>query len=278
VALRVGCPTCRVDVQTLLRIGAEGPLDAQFERRPAHAIRLANGRLMFAQIPPSVFDAAGHFVSRLGREGSGPGEFRSVDALLRGPGDSLHIIDLQNGMRRSVFSPTGLFVRSVTMPVLTVLTESLESGLFVQNGTGRVPGQVGHPLHVFSRSEPTFPPHEQRSSGHNGTAPTPTVIDLHEDRSGLLWLLVRVAAPNWRAALGERDTTVIGRLSYRNIREDLAYHTLVEVIDVARREVIVSQRLAAYAGLFMDDGLIGVHREDETGLVFLEIARLTLSR
>jgi len=137
---------------------------------------------------------------------------------------------------------------------------------------------TGSLLRVFSRSEPTFPPHEQRSSGHNGTAPTPTVIDLHEDRSGLLWVLVRVAAPNWRAALGERDTTVIGRLSYRNLREDLAYHTLVEVIDVARREVIVSQRLSAYAGFFMDDGLIGVHREDETGLVFLEIVRLTLSR
>lgn len=335
VPIRMGCAACRVQVEQVVRIGADGPEEGQFVRKASHAVRLKDGRFIVAQDLPLIYDSLGRYVSQMGRIGSGPGEFRSVDAIHLASDGSVHVVDLQNGIRRSIWSVAGSFERAVNMPVLTVLSELLDNGLVVQSGLGRAPGQVGHRLHVsdaqgqwlrsfgdddhvalraytqvsrriarsagssfwsapvsayqlekwdaetgrlqtvLTRSEPRFPPHSERSSGTSGTVPTPTIVDLHEDRSGLLWVLVRVAAPEWRRALGPPDRANPGRVSYK-VREDLAFHTQIEAIDVAKREVVASVRLPAYATFFIEDRLIGLHRESEEGHVYLDVMRLSL--
>jgi hypothetical protein len=68
--------------------------------------------------PPSgtvgIFDATGRFVRRVGASGGGPGEFRNVQSLGIGPGDSLWVIDQL--YRGHLFGPppTSAFVRTVT--------------------------------------------------------------------------------------------------------------------------------------------------------------------
>ncbi len=50
----------------------------------------------------------------LGREGSGPGEYRQPDAVWAWPGDSTLVVDLGNG-RLSVVGPSGAYGRSIPM-------------------------------------------------------------------------------------------------------------------------------------------------------------------
>jgi len=52
--------------------------------------------------------------TRIGREGSGPGEYRQPDAVWPMPGDSTLLVDLGNG-RLSVYSLTGAYGRSMPM-------------------------------------------------------------------------------------------------------------------------------------------------------------------
>jgi hypothetical protein len=60
-----------------------------------------------------VFDSAGRLVRRVGRAGDGPGEFRSVQSIGLGLGDSLWVID--NLYRAHVFAPPPLvtFARTI---------------------------------------------------------------------------------------------------------------------------------------------------------------------
>jgi hypothetical protein len=53
-----------------------------------------------------VFAPDGKLVKRIGREGSGPGEFRNVITLLVGPGDTVHVFDQGNGRRTEIDART----------------------------------------------------------------------------------------------------------------------------------------------------------------------------
>lgn len=61
-----------------------------------------------------VFDSAGGLISRIGREGDGPGEFRQINSLAPLPGDSLAVWDMQQ-FRISVFDSNGTLVHEATI-------------------------------------------------------------------------------------------------------------------------------------------------------------------
>ncbi len=71
-------PLWRLDQQPVLDIGvAEGDEPYELDGA-ASSLRLGDGRVLVANTGSSeirVFDAQGHFLARIGREGSGPGEF-----------------------------------------------------------------------------------------------------------------------------------------------------------------------------------------------------------
>jgi hypothetical protein len=60
-----------------------------------------------------VFDANGGHIRTLGREGSGPGEFGSIQAI-QALGDTLVVFDFDNNRRVSYFASDGSFVRSTS--------------------------------------------------------------------------------------------------------------------------------------------------------------------
>src|SRR5690606_10923803 len=75
----------------------------------AGAVRHANGGIIATDgqvLELRYFDASGRLVARAGRRGDGPGEFRSIRALLRCGGDSAFVYD-PILLRVSVFAPSG---------------------------------------------------------------------------------------------------------------------------------------------------------------------------
>lgn len=105
----------RVDAAPLLRIGAGNPTtegDALYELYlTMGVVRLSDGRWAVgvqSTHTVRIYDARGRFVSSMGREGRGPGEFQQVMGVSTTRGDTLMVIDL-DGMEW--FTGSGQFIR-----------------------------------------------------------------------------------------------------------------------------------------------------------------------
>jgi len=95
-----------------------------------------------------VFDRSGQIERVFGREGGGPGEFRSIGAILRYRGDSILILD---GRRRNatLLDPDARkAVRTFNVPT-HLSVETIGGALVVSAGFDDEP-RVGYPLHVLS--------------------------------------------------------------------------------------------------------------------------------
>jgi hypothetical protein len=96
----------------VLRIAAEGagrPLIG----RVTHAVRMRDGSLVVADDAEYTlhwFDAAGRFRFTRGREGAGPGEFRSIRWMSTCAQDSLYVYDAMQD-RVAVYASDGRYVR-----------------------------------------------------------------------------------------------------------------------------------------------------------------------
>jgi hypothetical protein len=103
-----------------LRIGiAEGDPERQLWG-VVGARRLVDGRIVIANGGTHelrFYDEQGTFLSAVGREGEGPGEFRAMSRLDVMSADTLVVFD--GTLRRmSVFAPNGEFVRSFPLPAI----------------------------------------------------------------------------------------------------------------------------------------------------------------
>ena len=96
------------------------------------AIRLDDGRIVIANGGTNelrFYDSAGRFIRAAGREGEGPGEFRSIGNLFRYGRDSLLVTDPR--LRRlSVFDADGRFGRSFAIQTTAELPFANVIGLF----------------------------------------------------------------------------------------------------------------------------------------------------
>ena len=106
-----------VSSDPLLDVGsADGPAEYQFSGVEA-GVRLADGGIVICDAGSSeirFYNAAGTFVRAIGRPGDGPGEYRRLTALGRGPGDSLWAYDF--GLRRfTVLASDGTAIRTVSV-------------------------------------------------------------------------------------------------------------------------------------------------------------------
>ena len=105
-----------------LRIGGADTGATSFSHVTALAVT-PGGHLFVADFAGGpqikVFDAAGRFVANAGRSGGGPGEYRFVSAMIRGPDGLIHVVDTY-GMRVLMFGERGELVsqRSVQFTTL----------------------------------------------------------------------------------------------------------------------------------------------------------------
>jgi hypothetical protein len=93
-----------------------------------------------------TYDASGNLLTKVGRQGSGPGEFLNLSGLWVGPGDSLLVLDVFV-RRLSVIDPAGVYQRSFSlggaggslMPVDGKVEMALPIGWL---GDGTIPGMA----------------------------------------------------------------------------------------------------------------------------------------
>ncbi len=117
----------RLSVEPVLTIGqSDGPEEYLFSG-VLSALRLGTGEFVVANAGTNelrFFDSSGTFVRSIGREGSGPGEFKLMMGIWRWPADSVAVFDYGNA-RMTVVGPHGEFgrtfrlqlVRSLALPV-----------------------------------------------------------------------------------------------------------------------------------------------------------------
>lgn len=158
----------------------------------SHTTRLSlgpSGQIFVPQMQDAtvlVFDRAGHFVRRIGRRGTGPGEFQTV-GFVNWLGDTLVVGDLS--LRRiSYFHPDGRFIRSRPdsgTGLQTVAAMSSTVGLTANGGllvNSQSPGRPDNDqivVALFHRPAGA----RQSSEIHRATVTSPVVqLDLSGDR------------------------------------------------------------------------------------------------
>lgn len=168
VTAQVGSVSHRCSLTVVSRVRLQGPGARPWSEFSLPAVlRLSTGQFLVAPAgdPGSVelYAADGVFVRRVGRWGSGPGEFQLPGPLMADGGDSVYVFDRQ--LRRiSVFTPRLAFVRSVPLPIGRVggATMAADGKFWVQGALG-TPEGVGMLVHlvdkrgVVTRSVAPFP-------------------------------------------------------------------------------------------------------------------------
>ena len=105
-----------------------------------------------------VFDADGVFLSRIGRFGSGPGEFRDIGSIVVTEDGVFSVLDRGRGAIMT-FDWTGELLREVRtenwLP-LGIETLPLEGSLVLHGAEIQTPAQVGYPIHVVDLASGTI--------------------------------------------------------------------------------------------------------------------------
>jgi hypothetical protein len=126
------------------------------------------------------------------------------------------------------------------------------------------------------RSPDWYPHVERPDDGTLGTAPTPRAMAIHEDKHGRLWVLTRVRAKNWEAALGETEDVGGSRTYYPHRDPGRLFDTMIDVIDVHTRQLLVSQRVQGHFLAILSDEYLAAYREDADGTPLLDVWRVRL--
>lgn len=185
------CRKCRIEARWVAKLATDtepGLLAAW----PMSIARDSRGNFLVATSAPRdagplVFAPSGRFVARIGRAGSGPGEYRSARSIYRGRGDSLVVVD-PHQPRLSILSPSGTFVRGFPIPVTSAAALVLEAGDVVVNAPVNDADRVGLPLHTFAAAGAYL-----RSFGEAGASEVPWGFPtwlrlMTEAQDGTVWV------------------------------------------------------------------------------------------
>lgn len=143
------CTSCALTLERVVALGtADGPGIIErrttlttHDNRGRYYVRRENG----AEI--DVFDAGGTFVTTIGREGAGPGEFLSIGVVEHAEGDTIHVFD-SGSLRRSVLSPSYEFVRSNPLDIQPIN----QAVMLADQSVVLASSVAGQPLHLLDRS------------------------------------------------------------------------------------------------------------------------------
>lgn len=144
-----------VSPQPLTIIGWDADANAGGLWNVRHAVLTASGSVVLATgrvRELREYDARGQLLRTIGRTGAGPGEYRSIDALVAIPGDSLAIYDAR--LRRiTLFGPSRRVVRTVRTPADARCCSPSGAYLVLRSSAGEVgkTPQIGYSLFGVAR-------------------------------------------------------------------------------------------------------------------------------
>jgi hypothetical protein len=154
-----------------------------------------------------VFDSSGTLLTRLGRSGAGPGEYRSIRKVAISNLDSIYVSDWGLG-RLTVYSPDLSFVRSQPFPYTSDLV--LADGSFVVAQQISTREEIGYPVHLFAPDGIRL-----RSFGidvpeHRSDRGLLTTRHVAPARDGSLWLVApgRYYFEKWNPSSGQLEHSV----------------------------------------------------------------------
>lgn len=155
---RPRCAECRIALTEVRAIGtADGPGMIDWRGGQAFAALDSRGRVYLRgnfSTRIKVYDGEGRYLTTIGREGEGPGEFKGVNGIAVGPADSLHVFDALT-MRLSVFGPDHQFARSVQVEIQASGFDPLivpwDPGHYFMTSHMRTADLIGWPIHRVRR-------------------------------------------------------------------------------------------------------------------------------
>ena len=105
--------------------------------------------------------------------------------------------------------------------------------------------------------------------------PVVRILDIREDRAGLLWVFSAVADPNWAQGLGKPRKTVDGPTGYSWDSYELMWDTQIEVIDTRANRVLSAVRVPELVLASLSDDTVAILR-DRDGEPFVDIVQVRL--
>jgi len=108
----------------------------------------------------------------------------------------------------------------------------------------------------------------------NPRATGPMIIDVQQDASGLLWVLISVRDPSFDENRFSKTSQHARRSSSATSVE---YDSVIEVIDPERRRVLATTKLGSNMRGFACEGNAFAYKEDESGNPFLEVWSLSFT-
>jgi hypothetical protein len=213
IRYEVKCATCRIVRE---KVASLGHADDSVLIIRAHAAGDSRGRFFVPGASNNfvVFDAAGRFVTAVGRAGRGPGEFPAdLAGVMVGLGDTLYAFDLRRNVH--IFTPALKFVRTLKLPTRYDRNGAiLNDGRILLQGQVSTPEAIGFPYHLFApdgRVAASFGP--RQSMVRPGEIPTsgyPRPPILRRDQRGV-WTTESPAyeygITSWRFS-GEREASI----------------------------------------------------------------------
>jgi hypothetical protein len=131
----------------------------------------------------------------------------------------------------------------------------------------------------FERVAKWFFPYESYVAGIPDTPPTPIVYDAWVDDQDILWLLIQRAAPTWAQAFSKEATAGEGGRKVRRLENPGLYlEGVIEVIDLKKRQLLVSQPVPQQVAYALGRSMIASKQETADGDRFLVLHRATLRR
>jgi hypothetical protein len=124
------------------------------------------------------------------------------------------------------------------------------------------------------REVPWFKPWTTYTSTGLETRPETFISDMHEDSSGVLWVLLNVADTEWRPREGILRPG--GMIYIPDTMKELIFDTIIEAIDLRSGQLLASQRFPEYFRKFAGERTIYRYTEDEDANPYYLVRRLSL--
>ncbi len=134
---------------------------------------------------------------------------------------------------------------------------------------------AGSFLRGIDRSPEWYPVYQNFRGPQLDAAPLSTLIDGWEDDAGRLWIMGKVADPNWRDGLLPANNGV-GDQSAIIADPDRLYDTMLEVIDPATGSLLASTRLDPSYTMVLEPGVIGRMVPYSQGVQRIQLLRASL--